>query len=1066
MPSLDRSDARRYWRSLDDLADTPEFRDFVEKEFPNFAPELLVSPTRRRFLQLMGASLGLAGLAGCRWPRETILPHGRQPAGFTPGVPVHYATGFDWDGVGIGALVTSYDGRPIKVEGNPEHPFSRGAANPWMQLAILDLYDPERSTTVVQRGGGAKPAETAANSGGHGHGEKKIALTFSNNGHPASWPAFDAYAAPKFAELRSKQGAGLVILSESSSSPTFAYMRDRLRKEMPQAKWYEYEPVTGDQETAGLAAAFGKPMRPVYSIDKADVVVCLDADLLMHDRASLTNMRQYGSRRRADDGHMLRLYAVESTMSLTGSNADHRYPVRSAEVAAVGAALANALAKRGVALPASLKSAIGGEHAAYGFVEQIADDLVAAKGKTLIAVGPRQPAILHTLAAALNTALGGVGATVHYAVSPERASHVDAIRECTERLNSGTVDTLVILGGNPAYNAPADLNFAAAIGKSPHTIHLTSRDDETSILCRWSLPRAHWLETWGDVRALDGTYTVCQPMIEPLYEGRSPIELLAQITNDKLHTGYELVRRTFSEQVIGKAEFVTEWEQALHDGLHAGSAQALHSPQLVDVSWTPLTEAQKSAGAAPKTAGGALDAEIVFVPDSKVYDGRFANNGWMQELPDPITKLTWDNAAWMSPADARALGVEKYGDWVEVSANGRTLKIPAFPVPGHASGSITLSLGYGRTEAGTIARGAGFDVYPLRTSGGMHWVRGSVKRVSGTYTLATTQDHHATESVVGVKERRRRVPELFREATLGEYKSHPDFVKHRVHALPLIQLFGDHTFDGHRWGMTIDLSACTGCSACVIACQAENNIPVVGKAEVIRGREMHWIRIDRYWVGDPDSPQVEVAHQPVACQHCENAPCEQVCPVAATVHDEEGLNVMVYNRCIGTRYCSNNCPYKVRRFNYFYNHHGLKHPRGRTDLTAIQKMGMNPEVTVRSRGVMEKCTFCVQRLNQAKIEHKNAQVKGKPVGKYIAEEKLTTACSQACPAEAILFGDLADPNSRIARHFEHQRAYSLLEELNTRPRLRYLAKLRNPAGGGHGHGDGPHHGSNAKDSHG
>ncbi|MBL8879431.1 MAG: TAT-variant-translocated molybdopterin oxidoreductase [Phycisphaerales bacterium] len=1064
MPSLDRTDNRRYWRSLDDLADTPEFREFVEKEFPNFAPELLTSPTRRRFLKLMGASLGLAGLAGCRWPRETILPHGRQPAGLTPGVPVYFATGFDWSGVGIGALVTSYDGRPIKVEGNREHPASLGAATPWMQLAILDIYDPERQNSVIHRGAGAVPAAVSAKSDAHAHGAPGVALTYPHNGHPSTWEDFDAFAKAKFAELRSRQGAGLTILCEQSSSPTLADLQTRLQKAMPQAKWHEYEPISNDNEMQGLFAAYGKSVRPIYAIDKADVVVCLDADPLMHHPASITNMRQYAARRRADDGTMVRLHAIESTMSLTGSNADHRHPVRSSEVGAVAITLAAAIAKHGVALPAGLSGAIGNAEAGkYAFVEKIAEELAAAKGKSLILAGPRQPAAVHTLVAALNAALGAVGTTVQYASAPQRPAHLDAIRACVEQLNAGGVDTLLIIGGNPAYDAPADLNFAAAIGKAANTIHLSNRDDETSVLCKWSLPRAHWLETWGDIRAADGSYTVCQPLIEALYGGRSAIEMVAMLLDEKAATGHELVRRTFSEQIAGKPEWQADWERSLHDGIHKGSGSKLESPTLGNPNWTSLAELAQAGGAASKASGGAMDAEIVFVPDNKIYDGRFANNGWMQELPDPITKLTWDNAAWMSPADAKELGVEKYGDNIEISANGKTLKIPAFPVPGHAVGSVSVSLGYGRIEAGTIARGAGFDVYPLRTSSSMSWVRGSVKRVAGTYSLATTQDHHAVESKVGDEEKHRRIPELYREGTLGEFKEHPNFAAHRVHSLPLLQLFGDFEFGGFRWGMTIDLSACTGCSACVIACQAENNIPVVGKAEVARGREMHWIRIDRYWVGDPASATVEVAHHPVTCQQCENAPCEQVCPVGATTHDEEGINVMVYNRCVGTRYCSNNCPYKVRRFNYFYNHHGLKHPRGRTDLTDIQKMGMNPDVTVRSRGVMEKCTFCVQRLNLAKIEHKNAQVNGKPVGKFIADEKLITACAQACPAEAIVFGDLADPNSRVAKLTRHDRAYSLLEELNTRPRLRYLAKLRNPVGGGHGHAPS---GGHATDSHG
>lgn len=1044
MPSLKRGlSGQAYWRSLDELADAPEFRAHLENEFPGL-DEALGAPSRRQFLKVMGASLAFAGLTGCRWPRETIVPYANRPEGVVPGIPLHYATALDIGGVATGLLAKSFDGRPIKIEGNELHPNSLGATNAMAQASVLQVYDPDRSRLPVE-----------------GEGQSR------------SWEQFDAFARAHFEPQRGG-GSGICVLAEASSSPTRAAARARFEQAFPQASWFEYEPVSRDNERLGTAAAFGRPMRPILELGAADVIVAFDADLLLEHPASVRYTRDYARGRTASDGTMNRLYAVESTLSLTGSNADHRYAVRSSEIPAGIRTLARLLAARGVSLPGDVRGSAdhGGEVPA--FLEQIADDLASHRGHCVIAAGPRQPAEVHALAAALNVALGNAGETVRYVPEPDEArpTHADAIANLAARIDAGQVETLVLLGTNPAYNAPADLGFAEKLGKVGTTIHYGLYRDESARLCSWHAPAAHYLESWGDARGWDGTYSVVQPLIAPLYGGRTAEELLSLLAAGRVTSGYEQVRAVFGEKIApGSGE--PEWRRVLHDGLWDGTAWEAAS---VTVQGDSL-RASSPGGAATRPAG---DFEVVFVPDSRLLDGRFANNGWLQELADPITKLTWDNAALISPADASALGVRRE-DRVTISLDGRELTIPVYVLPGHARGSITLVLGHGRPAGGLVAEGAGFDVYALRTTKGMNVATGAqVRRAGGgRYRLATTQDHHAVVSAVGEPEVARRAHLLVREGTLEHYKEDPHFVQHIGHSLPLVQPFEQHRFSGrHQWGMTIDLSKCTGCSACVVACQSENNVPVVGKGEVLRGREMHWLRIDRYFKGDPnDEGGLQVAHQPMPCQHCENAPCEQVCPVAATVHDQEGLNVMVYNRCIGTRYCSNNCPWKVRRFNWFWNHHGPQHPRSvkvgepywlvtpdQADVTPIEKMVENPDVTVRTRGVMEKCTFCVQRINRAKIAARNESVTptlgNEEAGYALADGSVIPACAQACPAEAITFGDLSDTGSAVHASFKHDRAYVTLEELNARPRNKYLAKLRNPVGGGsgehHSGGDGHH----------
>ena len=1007
MPPLSQpTTGQSYWRSLEEWADTPAFRELVEREFPSLAPELLTSATRRQFLKLMGASLALGGLAGCRWPKENIVPYADRPKNRTPGVPVQFATALELGGVATGLLVTSYDGRPIKIEGNDRHPFSRGKTNAIQQATILELYDPDRSRWSARR--------TGASDGG----------TRTNQ----TWDAFAAFAKTHFAEVRGQQGAGLGILAEASASPSLLDTKARLLKALPQARWFEYEPLSRDNEREGARLAFGKPYRTHLHLDAADVIVSFDADFLMTHPAAVRYAGDFAARRRADDGTMNRLYVFESNLSVTGSNADHRYPVKSAEIGLVARALQAELGKLLPGLEAP-PNAPGDAPVGRESLVAVAQDLVAHKGRSAIVVGPRQPAEVHALAHWLNSALESVGRTVTYTeeLEPDRPTHVAAIFEFCRRMQSGEAQTVVIVGGNPVYNAPSDLGFAQALAKVKTSVHLSLYDDETSRLCTWHLPRAHYLESWSDARAYDGTVSLVQPLIEPLYDGKTPIELLALILGDELAKGYDLTRRTFREQFAGNAEFETEWRQALQTGVVAASA------------WPPVTPAARAlAGWEPRpVAAGTF--EIVLAEDYRVYDGRFANNGWLQELPDPITKLTWDNGALISPVDAKQLGVERYGDMVRIEHGGRSLDVAAYPLPGHAPGSITLSLGYGRTAAGRVAAGSGVDAYTLMRSAAPALLLGAtVTRTGQHYKLATTQDHHAIRSAVGDQEAARRVEqELIRAVTLTEFQQEPKFAQRAHHPLQLWQAWSYD--EGHKWGMAIDLSACIGCSACVAACQAENNIPVVGKSEVARGREMHWIRVDRYFKGQPEGPHVEVVYQPMTCHHCENAPCEGVCPVAATVHDKEGLNVQVYNRCIGTRYCNNNCPFKVRRFNWFYNHHGPKHPRHGERLTDIEKMVFNPDVTVRSRGVMEKCTFCVQRINAVKITARNEGWAAIPDG------AITPACAQACPTDAIVFGDLNDPQSRVRKLYEHHRSYELLEGLNLRSRLHYLAKLRNPA---------------------
>jgi MoCo/4Fe-4S cofactor protein with predicted Tat translocation signal len=1079
MSSLDRDQSTTYWRSLEAfearLESDPKLRAYVENEFPEQAADLIDPVSRRRFIQLMGASMalaGVAGTAGCQtWEREEIVPLSRRPEDYVPGESRHYATAFELGGVADGLLVQSYDGRPIKVEGNPQHPFSTHATTTFAQASVLHLYDPDRSTSVRGKGG----AETA------------------------SWDDIEAL----IRGLASGNGAGLRILAEGSSSPTLARLRGEFEARFEAAKWYEYEPVslTNDNERLGLQMAGMVPdgvtgLRAVPRLDRARRIVSLEADLFDLHPARLQLSAGYATGRQPQTPDaMNRLYAVESTFTTSGASADHRLPLPASHMLAFleafelafvtierlrneGGGPMAGLVDRGVEALEKLQrennaaiAALSGK--ALRFASAMAADLLEHARESVIVAGPGLPPEVHARVAHVNALLGADGNTVVYHALPEgnRPAQMQDIAALGQEMKAGQVTTLVILGGNPVYTAPADVDFASGLQQVATSLHLSEYYDETSAACTWHAPRTNYLESWGDTRSYDGTHTIVQPLLEPMWRdmqnrtARSPSELVAMLLGRANVDAQALVRDTFARSLGGLGD--AAWRQALHDGFAAGSAFPAATPRQPRKLDTP----------APAEVGpGAL--EVVFRPSTHTFDGRFANNAWMQELPDFITKLTWDNAAMINPNTASQIGVAN-GDIIELTVNGKSTRVPVYTLPGQARSSIAVALGHGRTRAGRVGghtgegvESPGFDVYGLRTSAAPYVANGATVRGTGeTYELATTQDHWNLDKI-GLDGIAERLPQLVREATAEEYATHPEVVSEREHVTKVpdfvpayngASLWKEHEYTSrrgegtsndrlrdegsegatryrHRWGMTIDLGKCTGCNACMVACQAENNIPVVGKEQVINNREMHWIRIDRYFGGADLRDEPVIAHQPVHCQQCENAPCEQVCPVGATVHSEEGLNDMAYNRCVGTRYCLNNCPYRVRRFNFLdYRNRGDSVGGSLEDSrNAVRKLLFNPEVTVRSRGVMEKCTFCVQRIQKTKIQYKNQGQEAVPDG------AIQTACQQACPTNAIVFGDLNDQNSAVLALQKEKRAYALLEAFNTKPRNLYLARIRNP----------------------
>ncbi len=1042
----------KYWRGLDQLASTPEFREWMDKEFPSGASEMLDPTTRRNFVKVMSASFLLAGLGltGCRRPEEKIYPFAKMPEGYTHGLPQYFATARPTRRSAVPLVVKSSDGRPTKIEGNPDHPDSNGGTDAMTQASLLGLYDPDRS--------------------------QRCALNGNMQSRQQALDSLTSLA------KKMGDGTGFAFLLEHSSSPSRQRLQKLISDKCPQAKWYSYEPVDFSVQGEAASLAYGKAVTPYYKFDEAKVIVSLDCDFIGSEENAFLNIRRFAKGRRIEskEDSMSRLYAVESLFTLTGANADHRLRIAPSMIVPVLARLAQQILGgggykaqfRADEMDAKLNELGAAAKAHDEWIIPCAKDLKAAGAKGLVMGGHRLPLGALLLVIAINEALGAVNHTVDYLATAE--SKEATISELATSLNAGQVDTLFILGGNPAYNAPTDLKWSDAQAKAKTVIRLGYHEDETAWNAashpanQWDLPATHFLESWGDARTADGTLVPVQPLIEPLFGGINELEILAIIAGVEKNSPYEVVRETFRS--LGQTG-EDDWKKFLHDGFLASSASAPAAGSY-NAAAAAKGVAELSAAAAPTKE----KLDVVFHRDYSLDDGRHNNNGWLQEFPDPITKLTWDNAVLISPKTADELGVSRptklnqnqnyFDSVVNIQVGGKTVKGVIWVQPGMADNTIGLALGYGRTKTGRVGKGSGYNAYELRTVANMHYASGAMLSNTGeTFALATTQSHWGMEG-----------RPVVREANLELYREKPDFVKGMDMEKPEAggpmypnPLDAAKSKGLHQWGMSIDLSSCVGCSACVLACQSENNIPVVGKEMVGKSREMHWLRIDRYFTGPKEDPQAVT--QPMLCQHCEAAPCESVCPVNATSHDEEGLNVMTYNRCVGTRYCSNNCPYKVRRFNFFdYNKRPLdqlyKSPLvsatdGKWELLRwwdnpdrgsrpdddwqLIKLVKNPDVSVRMRGVMEKCTFCLQRIEQAKI---GAKVKaGASDHIRLTEKEGTvpkTACQQACPAGAIVFGDVSDPESQVSKLKKQQRDYSVLEFLNTKPRLTYLAKIRNP----------------------
>ena len=1017
---------KKYWRSLEELAGTPGFAERLEREFPQGAEEFNGGEvSRRHFMKIMGASTALAGigLAGCRRPEMHLVPFTHSAEWVIPGKFLFYTSSRPTASGYVPIIVSTYEGRPTKIEGNPYHPINggHGGTDLYTQASVLNLYDPDRARSYLQKG---KESDEAA---------------------------FQKFLDQTIKSYSATQGDGLAFLMEEDPSPTRERLRAAVSKALPKARWCLYGPLGSQNTGASDYIGFGPGVRMRPLLDKADVVLALDSDFLGCEQGTIEQVKGFTSRRRADQPNVKinRLYAVENRYTVTGGMADHRLRIPVSEVGVFTVQLAAELAKStGDATLAGINTTLGKTTAtanfAAGWIEELAKDLVANRGRALVLAGPQQPVAVHLMVAAINSALGAIGNTLTGIAEFSQPS--EKIEELAKDISDKKVTTLFILGGNPAYDAPADLEWAKLQASVPNVVRIGHHVDETSQLASWHVPKAHYLEYWGDGRSSDGTYTAVQPMILPLYGGWSDNDLLARFAGLPKPVGPELVQETFKTIAGPVADFAAAWNQFLHDGFLAGSAAAMNRTLFF---LTAAASGYIAEHASLTAVTGKGNFEIVFTPDFHTFDGRYNNNGWLQEVPDPVTKLTWDNAALISPATAKDLGVREeadgHVDTITISLeNGAKLEVPVLVAPGHADHSISISLGYGRTATGMVGTGAGYNVYPLRTSEAPYFALTQNVKATGNRTqLAITQHHFNMEGRAFV-----------REGTMQTFAENLSFAK--IMGLDEeLPAAGNPSIYTHppltaqeQWGMAIDLNVCTGCNACVVACQAENNSPIVGKEQVINGREMHWMRMDRYFASTDDAdPDPEMLFEPLLCQQCENAPCETVCPVNATVHTPDGLNSMAYNRCIGTRYCANNCPYKVRRFNFFdYNQRPINHlylgPLTEKMSPDTLKMQKNPNVTVRMRGVMEKCTFCVQRIEEARIATKVKA--GASDNVKIPVDSFTSACAQACPNEAITFGDITEPTSKVSKMRQSPRGYRLLEYLNTSPRVLYLAKLRNP----------------------
>ncbi|PYT00322.1 MAG: molybdopterin oxidoreductase [Acidobacteria bacterium] len=1077
---------KEYWRSVDEFVDAPEFEEFVKREFPVHSEDWENAVSRRTFVKLMGGTLALAGLSGCViQPAEKIVPYVRAEQDLLPGKPLFFATAVSLGGIATGLLAKSFDGRPIKVEGNPDHPGSLGATDSLAQASVLDMYDPDRSQEVSFRGA------------------------------PKTWQNFMGTLRAAIDENRTDGGAGIRFLTQTVTSPTLINQFKGIATELPNARWHQYEPINNDNAIAGARMAFGSPVQTIYKYDLADRILTLDKDIFSD--FNVRYMKDYAKKKnlRGENKEINRLYAIETTMTLTGAKADHRIAVKPSQMPEIAKAIAAALG-------------VGGATSTYTenaqWIAAMAKDLQAHRGKSVIVPGANQSPVVHALAHAMNGALGNVGQTVVYAdpFTPSEKTQIEQLRELVADIDAGKVRMLVVLGGNPTYNTPADLKLnAERMNKIPLRVHLGSHFDETAELCHWHVSDKHYLEGWSDTRAYDGTVAITQPLIQPLYDSHNIHEVVQLFFKENFdQKDYDIVRAYWQTQNIaastapaatataaaataasnghgpatgntnsntatapaasnsapapanaattaasaantstsntaanstpqraaaaasgGTQTFEDKWRRIVHDGFVPNTAA---TPKTVTAGAGFL--AQPSA---PVANNGPL--EISICPDPCVYDGRFANNGWLQELPNPLTKITWDNVALVSPATAHRLGLNQagdsdqlsgaggerptsfinskgsnmYSDLVTLNYQGGTISksVPVWISPGQPDDVVTIYAGYGRTRAGRVGTGLGYNAYDVMRSDAMNFGTGDIKGTGTQTTIASTQIHFNMEGrdIVRVLD----FNNLEHEIESYE-KKNEDLYDHSMYATAAEDY--QKSYDKyHRWGMSIDLNSCVGCNACVLACQSENNIPVVGKEQVERSREMHWMRIDTYFTGN-DLNHPEGTHfQPVLCQQCEQAPCEVVCPVTATVHSAEGLNDMVYNRCVGTRYCSNNCPYKVRRFNFMLYQDWD---------TPQYKLMRNPEVSIRSRGVMEKCTYCTQRISAARIEAEKD-------GRAIADGEVVTACQAVCPTDAIVFGDMNDKGSQVAQMKKDPRDYKLLNDLNTQPRTTYLSELKN-----------------------
>ena len=981
-----------YWKSLKDISSEDDYNRFLKQSEHNVDNGL----SRRNFLSLIAASVALAGLEGCKKPVQKIIPYVEAEIGTIPGIPKYYASTLPFKNNALGVVIENHDERPVKVEGNEKHPTTLGKSNSFAQASTLEMYDPDRARGV------------------------------KFEGNKVDWNEYLKFAK----SLNDGNGKGLAVLMQESSSPTIKSIQEDFKKNLPNADWVVYESVNNENLYDGIELAFSKRLQPLYRLEKAQIIVSLGSDFLGVDDNNIYHTRKFAQNRNIVDENstMNRLYVAESSISSTGSSADHRLNIPQYEMENLLAELAYELKQLGLRIEAKKVKSSNNL-----WVKAAAKDLFDGRGESIIIGGSSLSKEFHQLIALINYNLKAP--VDYYPLNMSQISSIKNFESLCNDMKNGKINNLIILGANPVYDSPVDFDFAESLKKVKNSVHLTNIIDETSKLCSWNIAMNHYFECWGDAMTYDGHVSIVQPQIMPLFDSKSIIQVLSPIVHSKEQSAYDTVKNVWKSNIIKSGNFEREWDKVLHDGLYK-------KPIFKKFNVRPASKISTAV-----LNNYSLDNdkfEIVFCPSSSVYDGRYANNGWLQEIPKPITSLTWDNAALISMKVAKKLNI-KNGQMLEISVGDNTINIPAFITPGQNQKSITLELGYGRKFNGRIGNEVGFNVYPLRSSESPSFIlNGSIKVLNETYPLASTQDHHGLEDDkyaapgfddLANKEAQSRIPELVKQSTLDYYKDNPDWVQKKVeqHKPDKNRSWADHSMynpdwdysKGPQWGMSIDLTSCTSCNACSIACQSENNIPVVGKQQVMNGREMHWIRIDNYFAGDPDNP--EVSTQSVACVHCELAPCESVCPVAATTHSSDGVNQMTYNRCLGTRYCANNCPYKVRKFN-FYNY--------TKDLPEVVQMAMNPDVSIRFRGVMEKCTYCYQRISSARITAENE-------GREIKDGDFQVACQQSCPADAIKFGDINDPNSEVSKAKRRNRDYALLAHLGTAPRTTYLAKIRN-----------------------